>query len=254
MMKPQQKRHILSWREYERAMFNELYYVFRSPEFLVVPDVRTIRGLLSSTRRQVDVAVYRNNIKLPVLAVECKRYNRPLNIKDIESFLGMMSDLGVRQGVLVAPLGFSRSAEHRAAETTLILQRLTERDAVRLNWRELARSIFSWDEGFHREMGDAFDAMFVDADIQRCIDALWDIPFEEWEVTIQTLLGYKKELAIRMLKTIAVYNPDDGWRFNAIRILMDLGKLDYDFAISLIEQETDPETLELLNEFTDEDF
>jgi hypothetical protein len=103
-------------------------------------------------------------------------------------------------------------------------------------------------------MGDAFDAMFVDADIQRCIDALWEIPFEEWEVTIQTMPGYKKELAIRMLKAIAVYNPDDGWRFNAIRILMDLGVLDYEFANSLIEQETDSETLELLNEFIDENF
>jgi Restriction endonuclease len=98
--------HLVTAREYERAMFNQLYYVFRRPQYLVIPDERALRGLLGSSRRQIDVSVYRSGEPRPAIAVECKRYGRRLNVKDVESFLGMLEDLGARRGVLVAPLGY----------------------------------------------------------------------------------------------------------------------------------------------------
>ena len=181
--------HLVTAREYERALFNQLYYVFRRPHYIVVPDQRALRGLLSRARRQTDVSVYRSGQPRPAIAVECKRYGRRLNIKDVESFLGMLEDLGAQRGVLVAPLGYSRAAERRVHGTGVDLHRLAERDAVRLNWRELARAVFPWDEGFHREMADAFDAVMVNSDMERAADALEAVAFEEWEAAILAIFS-----------------------------------------------------------------
>jgi Restriction endonuclease len=240
--------HLVTAREYERAPFNQLYYVFRRPHYIVVPDQRALRGLLSSARRQIDVSVYRSGQPQPAIAVECKRFGRRLNIKDIESFLGMLEDLGAQRGVLVAPLGYSRAAERRVHGTRVDLHRLAERDAVRLNWRELARAVFPWDEGFHREMADAFDAVMIHSDMGRAADALEAVAFEEWEAAILAIFSRMPDRATTLLRGIAASHFDDGWRYNAVRILDERGEMDAALASELRTRENDPETLELLIE------
>jgi hypothetical protein len=232
-------------------MFNQLYYVFRRPQYLVIPDERALRGLLSSSRRQIDVSVYRSGEPRPAIAVECKRYGRRLNVKDVESFLGMLEDLGARRGVLVAPLGYSRGAVRRIHGTEGELYCLAERDAVRLNWRELARALFPSDENFHPEMGDAFDAVIVDSDIQRAANALETVAFEEWEASIHAIFCAVPDRASLLLRHIARSHFDDGWRYNAILILGEHEEMDADLASELASCERDPETRDLLDEFID---
>jgi len=241
-------RHIVTWREYERAMFNDLYYRYRAPAWRVQPDLRTLRGLISREHRQVDVAVFASGGARPEIAVECKLYGRRLNVKDVEGILGMLEDVGAKWGVLVAPLGFSRAAERRVQNTSLVLLQLGEREARRLNWRELARAVFPWDEGFHPDMGNAFHALVVDNDVDQCIEALEELPFEEWDNAVRTLCQAKPTAAASMLHAIAEFHPEDDWRYNAVRLLDELGILTEELIDQLLEQETDATTRELLHE------
>lgn len=240
--------HLVSPREYELAMFNDLYYRYRSPRYVVVPDLRTIRGQISGGLRQIDVAVHERGIAVPTLAVECKRYGRRLNTKDVESFLGMMEDLGTKNGVLVAPLGFSKSATRRASRSGLALHTLPERDAVRFNWRALARAALPWDEGFHLHMGDALDALLTDGQVAQCMETLEELPYEEWISVIQVALDKDVDKATIFLETIASSHLDDGARYNAIQILHEQGLLDQSFAEDLLNFERDHETHLLLKE------
>jgi hypothetical protein len=54
--------------------------------------------------------------------------------------------------------------------------------------------------------------------------------------------------ATTLLRGIAASHFDDGWRYNAVRILDERGELDAALASELRTRENDPETLELLNE------
>lgn len=245
-MAKQQSQHLVSWREYERAMFNDLYYVYRPPVWEVTPNLRAVRGLISRGKREIDVSVRRSSEPRPTLVVECKRYNRPLNVKHIETFLGMLQDIGAPEGVLVSPQGWSRTAERRIRNTGIRLLQLPEREAVRLNWRELARAVFPWDEGFQPHMGNAFDAVLVDDDIDECIETLEEVPFEEWQAVVRTLWSRKPSAIHTMLYSIAALHPEDGWRYNAIQLLEEYGVMDQLHVKDLLSRETDPDTTELL--------
>src|SRR5262249_3493052 len=66
-------------------------------------------------RRQIDVLVrdkigqYEINI-----VIECKDYNKPVDVKDVEEFDGLLRDVCAQKGVLVCPKGFTDAAKTRA--------------------------------------------------------------------------------------------------------------------------------------------
>jgi len=51
---------------------------------------------------------------LITIAFDCKCYSRKVNVKHVESFLGMLEDIRVSQGVLVTTKGYTRTAYERA--------------------------------------------------------------------------------------------------------------------------------------------
>ena len=240
--------HQVSWREYERAMFNLLYYQYRGPAFLVEPDLRTLRGVLSSCRRQVDVVVYRAGQARPFLAVETKRYNRKLNIKDVEAFLSMLEDLGCERGLLVAPIGFSAAARRRAGGSRVVLHKLPEAEAVRLNWREVARGALPWDEGFHPSMGDALYWMLSNPNMDECMGALQAMPYEEWDAVFREAMGARPLWTAAVLRAVAEFHHDEDWRFAAISLLDEYGWLDDALARRVMDASSDPEIRDLLSE------
>jgi len=100
------------WRRYEHYIFGTLQRRF--PGAQVVPNAQ-ITGLKSGRARQIDtlveLALGGCNIKI---AFDCKCYGRKVNVKDVESFLGMLDDVRVSQGVLVTTRGYSKAAYRRA--------------------------------------------------------------------------------------------------------------------------------------------
>jgi hypothetical protein len=67
--------------------------------------------------RQIDVLV-----RLPLadfddalMVVDCKRYGRKVNVKDVEAFIGLVNDVGAPMGLMVTTEGFTRGAIGRVS-------------------------------------------------------------------------------------------------------------------------------------------
>ena len=72
-------------------------------------------GRLSETSRQIDVLVEQFVGQYQIrIALDCKDYNTPVDVKAVEEFHGLMVDIGAHRGALVCPAGFTKSAKKRA--------------------------------------------------------------------------------------------------------------------------------------------
>lgn len=86
-----------------------------APDAEVSHDVRLL-GRYSQRTRQIDVLVKQRIGQHEMLIVlEAKDYNRPVDVKSVEEFQGLLDDVGAHKGALVAPRGFSAAAKRRAA-------------------------------------------------------------------------------------------------------------------------------------------
>ena len=95
--------------EYEAEVERELLRCY--PGSTAQRNVK-LDGRLSGVRRQIDVLLTVPG--LGEVVVEAKRYGRKVHVKDVESFIGMLGDVGAERGLMVAPLGFTPGAEQRA--------------------------------------------------------------------------------------------------------------------------------------------
>ena len=100
------------WQKYEHYIFGTLQRRF--PTARVVPNAH-LPGLKSQRERQIDVLVELEiggcEIKI---AFDCKFYKRKVDVKHVDSFLGMLEDIRVSQGVLVTTKGYTKTAYERA--------------------------------------------------------------------------------------------------------------------------------------------
>jgi len=95
------------WKQYEAYVKGALRRRF--PSAPVRANVY-LPGKLSGVRRQIDVLVETT----PAIAVDCKCYKRKVDVKHVETFLGMLQDIGFRCGIMVTTKGYSKAAEKRA--------------------------------------------------------------------------------------------------------------------------------------------
>jgi len=95
------------WRSYEAYVAGAMAQRF--PGVAVRRDVHVL-GRHSQVERQIDILVDVEGL----IAVECKCYTRPVDVKHVESYLSMLDDLGVRAGILVTTAGYSKAALSRA--------------------------------------------------------------------------------------------------------------------------------------------
>ncbi len=66
--------------------------------------------------RQIDVLVEDKIGQYDIrIVIDCKDYGRPVDVKGVEEFWGLVDDVGAHKGVLVCPKGFSKAAKERAA-------------------------------------------------------------------------------------------------------------------------------------------
>lgn len=100
------------WKKYELAVRDEL--AASLPDATVLADV-CLPGIRSQTKRQIDVLIEeRLSGHLIRTAVDAKLYSRPLDVKDVEEFIGMLGDIEVERGLLVTKTGYTRAAMARA--------------------------------------------------------------------------------------------------------------------------------------------
>lgn len=109
-----------NWKLYERFIAS-LESENSSDEVTVVPNVK-LKGAISGVDRQVDVLIdsrVEENVSKRVI-VDAKLYKRKVNVKDVESFEGMMRDCRAQRGILVCPQGYSEAALRRAQKAITI--------------------------------------------------------------------------------------------------------------------------------------
>lgn len=100
------------WKQYEWLISKIFHDTCSSLTSTVLNDARII-GEYSERSRQIDVLIEVDNRKT---IVECKHYSRPIDIKGLEAFLSMFSDVNANFGILISSSGFTKSASKRIRE------------------------------------------------------------------------------------------------------------------------------------------
>ncbi|SEP06022.1 restriction endonuclease [Mucilaginibacter sp. OK283] len=102
----------MDWGKYEEEVFGACKLSF--PNAQVVKDVK-IRGRHSKRSRQIDIMITETvGGKEIKIAVDCKYYNKKADIKKVESFIGMLDDIGADKGLMISEKGYTESALQRA--------------------------------------------------------------------------------------------------------------------------------------------
>lgn len=92
-----------------------------APDATVTHDAKLV-GVLSETERQIDVLVEQNVGQYSMrIVIDCKDYVRPIDVKGVEEFHGLMNDVCAQKGALVCPRGFTEAAKQRAAKLQIAL-------------------------------------------------------------------------------------------------------------------------------------
>ncbi len=109
----------IDWKQYEQYV----YEIFRTkyPEYSVERNLRII-GRITNQSRQIDIAIRGEFIGHQLFAVvDCKYYSEKVDVKDVESFIGMLSDIGADLGILVTNKGYSEAAQKQAEASRIKL-------------------------------------------------------------------------------------------------------------------------------------
>jgi hypothetical protein len=104
------------WRQFERliALLTAEDY---DGNHTVIPNAR-IYGFISKRKRQIDVLVdwrFDTNLNRRII-FDAKYRNRPVDIKEIEAFEGLMKDVNAQRGFIVCSNGHTASALRRAQQ------------------------------------------------------------------------------------------------------------------------------------------
>lgn len=113
----------------EEPVWRELEYLVvmiqkqLSPNASVQHNVM-LDGIDSETKRQIDVLVEQNIGQYTMrIVIDCKDYSKPVDVKGIEEFHGLVQDVRAHKGALVCPSGFTKAALKRAKKLQIDLYR-----------------------------------------------------------------------------------------------------------------------------------
>ena len=100
-----------------------------APQAEVLHNVK-LDGRLTKTKRQIDVLVREKIGQYEIqIIIDCKDYKRPVDVKGVEEFEGLLRDVGAQKGVLVCPKGFTETAKARAEGLQIDLYSPVDTDA-----------------------------------------------------------------------------------------------------------------------------
>lgn len=99
----------MNWKEYEKEVLSECHRVFLNSNISYNVHVN---GLYSNRMRQIDIMVKEDDGT--VYVVDAKKYDVKIDVKTVESFIGMIKDVGADFGVIVSEKGFTKAAINRA--------------------------------------------------------------------------------------------------------------------------------------------
>jgi hypothetical protein len=102
----------MDWKEYGGEIFDHFRTEF--PKAKIVKNAH-VPGRFSHVDRQVDILIDDVIAGFAVrIAIDAKHHSRPLDVIDVEAFLGFCSDIGAHKGVMVSLNGYTEAAANRA--------------------------------------------------------------------------------------------------------------------------------------------
>lgn len=120
------------YRDYENGVADVLAFL-AGDSATVERNVR-LPGRRSRRLRQIDVVVQGRIFGMAdaTLAVDCKRRRKPIAVKVVESFSGMIDDVGAEVGMLMTTAGSTATARERArAERGVRLEVMTVEELLK---------------------------------------------------------------------------------------------------------------------------
>lgn len=115
------------WRRFEKLVARVQKEL--APTAVVTHDDK-IKGYDSDEFRQIDITVKQKVGQYDMLiAIDCKDYSVPVDIKDIEEFISLIRDIRANKGVMVAANGFTDTAKRVGEKAGLDLYRLIDTDS-----------------------------------------------------------------------------------------------------------------------------
>ena len=97
------------WKQFEILVANIQKEL--SPGSVVIHNDK-ILGRKSRVTRQIDVSIRGKVAQFDFLVIiDCKDYAQPVDVKDIEDFLGLIDDVGAQQGAMVSAKDIPRRLE-----------------------------------------------------------------------------------------------------------------------------------------------
>jgi hypothetical protein len=100
------------WELFERAVLDYQKHFFADS---MIEHNKKYLGRFSKARRRIDIAIETmiGDFNLRI-AIECKNYKKPLNVKTIESIVGLFNDIAANKGVIFSTSGYSPAAMNTA--------------------------------------------------------------------------------------------------------------------------------------------
>ncbi|GIU51972.1 restriction endonuclease [Shewanella sp. KT0246] len=115
------KEEIPDWKALENLVV--MIQKQLSPDAKVQHNVM-LEGVESETKRQIDVLVEQDIGQYTMrIVIDCKDYAKPVDVKGVEEFHGLVQDVKAQKGALVCPSGFTKSALNRAKKLQIDLYR-----------------------------------------------------------------------------------------------------------------------------------
>jgi restriction endonuclease len=161
----------LDWRDYEQHIFQSLRKQF--PETELVCSVR-LDGRISGIKRQIDILARGQLMDArPLAVVDCKYFSREVDITVVESFLGLLTDVGAHIGILITNVGYSEAAIRRAENDQTKDLRLHVVQVSKLNTLPTYRLIYFGDVGVRVAIPHQWD--IFDGQVRIPGIASWDL-------------------------------------------------------------------------------
>lgn len=120
-----------SWKDFERLV-ERLHRGFHRNAIITPHD--HLMGRETERSREIDISIrYKLGANDLLIIVECRKYQRKIDVPRIEAFTGVMKDVGANLGVMVCERGFSKTAIRLAGKNNIEL--FTLADTQKPSWQ-----------------------------------------------------------------------------------------------------------------------
>ena len=139
----------MAWKEYEQKVSE--YFTNKFPGAKLERNIKLF-GNKSRTEREIDILLENTLFGCSMqLVIECKSWNKKLDVADIGTFIDKLNDIGIPKGIMISKAGYTEAAYTRAkSEVNVQLQVL--------NFDNLDAYIGFWGNAYRGNLGAIISA------------------------------------------------------------------------------------------------